>query len=269
MGLNPIAMIGAFLGPSLVFILVSGISSSELRHGHGGLSLIVCLVILCGIIVFIATPNRTKLLNFMTFTLIFAWIVGLVYGDSLYTTYFQPYLDVVNLNTYPSVNPARFKGSQLMDAGVIEFVPGSHLDLTKTYGFKNGDTYCVAPVVGPQQSGKQTTPPTYDFWAVGTNCCTGHSPNEYRCGEFANPMASKGLRLMRDDQRNFFRLAVEEAVASYNIRADHPVFMYWMDSPSAEINAYQDDGSAHFLSGVISFLLFQACITVIAFVAVM
>lgn len=161
---------------------------------------------------------------------------GWAVGDTLRGNFMGPYQDIQNLNTYPNVEPSLYKGSQLMDAGIIEFVPGSHIDLTKSYGFKSEDIYCVAPIVGPNTS----STPTYDFWAVGTNCCNGHTP-DYHCGEFRNAQARKGLRLMREEQRNYFRLAVEEAKAAYNIEAQHPVFMYWMESPSTEVDQYQED----------------------------
>merc|ERR1712217_485151 len=156
----------------------------------------------------------------------------------------SPYFDIQNLATYPSVDPTNYRGQQLMDAGQINFVPGTHLDLTKSMGFENLETYCVAPVtIG---TGANASLPYYDFWAVGLNCCSGHVP-DFHCGEYNNPKASSGLRLMRDDLRAFFRLAVQQAEAAYNIDAGHPVFLYWMQEPSTEIEAYQDDGYKYFL----------------------
>merc|ERR1719158_2377819 len=118
-----------------------------------------------------------------------------VFGDMNFWYNMQPFYDIENLNTYPNINPAKEKGQQLMDAGRVYFANDARLDDKYAMGFKNLDLYCVAPiVVGSDQLA------SYDFWAVGLNCCS----------EFNNPHARSGLRLMRDDQRPFFRLAVQQ-----------------------------------------------------------
>lgn len=99
----------------------------------------------------------------------------------------QPYYDIENLNTYPSINPAQEKGQQYMDAGRVYFADGTHLDKDFAHAFMNLDLYCVAPIVNGDDPLE-----TYDFWAVGINCCSGVSP-DFRCGEFNNPHARAGL----------------------------------------------------------------------------
>ena len=135
-------------------------------------------------------------------------MLAAILGDLNFWYYMQPYYDIENLNTYPSVNPAREKGQQLMDAGRVYFADGTSLDMKKAMAFKNLDLYCVAPIV---QGTEQLA--SYDFWAVGINCCSGVS-SDFRCGEFNNVHARAGLRVMKDDQRPFFRLAVQQAEAA-------------------------------------------------------
>merc|ERR1719487_3180586 len=114
--------------------------------------------------------------------------------------------------------------------------------------FKNRDTYCVAPIVINQTRNASS----FDFWAVGLNCCSGR-PGDFNCGEYNNPHASSGLRVMRDDQREFYRLAVKQAEAAYDLKAKHPLFFYWMEDPGAEIAAYMDEGFKYYMFGLVTF----------------
>lgn len=189
--------------------------------------------------------------TFATLLLLCAVVFAVVFGDMNFWTNMQPYYDWNNLQSYPSVDPSTEKGQQLMDAGRVYFSDGATLDLKKAMGFRNLDLYCVAPIVkGDQQL------ETYDFWAVGKNCCSGVS-SDFRCGEFNNPHARSGLRLMFDDQRPFFRLAVQQAEAAYRIKATHPLFFYWMGDPVAEVNWYRDEGFKYFLVGIFSHFAFN------------
>jgi len=198
--------------------------------------------------------------TFSTLALLLATVTAAMFGDMNFWFNMQPFYDIENLNTYPSVNPAREKGQQLMDAGRVYFADGTGLDMRKAMGFKNLDLYCVAPIVhGEEQLA------SYDFWAVGVNCCSGVS-SDFRCGEFNNPHARSGLRLMRDDQRPFYRLAVQQAEAAYNIKATHPLFFYWMQDPVAEMNAYRDDGFKYYLLGIFTHFAFNLFCVVCAVV---
>lgn len=183
-------------------------------------------------------------LVFLAAACFLAWLSGVGLGDLNYFYHLEPYYELLNLNSYNGVDPSNTHGNQLMDAGRITFASGSRLDLRKAVAFKNGDTYCAAPVV----SNLTSEHASYDFWAVGLNCCSG--PDDFSCGEFNNRHAISGLRAMRDYQNGFYTLAVHQAVASYDIKADHPLFLYWMQDPMNELGAYQDEGYKFFLLGV-------------------
>lgn len=191
--------------------------------------------------------------HFATLALLVATVTAGIFGDMNYWYNMHTFYDLENLNTYPSVSPAREKGQQLMDAGRVYFADGSVLDPKKAIAFKNDDLYCVAPIT----NGGNKNLDSYDFWAVGINCCSGVS-SDFRCGEFNNPHARAGLRLMRDEQRPFFRLAVQQAEAAYNIKSTHPLFFYWLQDPIAEMNSYRDDGFKYFLLGMFAHFGFNA-----------
>lgn len=162
---------------------------------------------------------------------------GLVIGDMNYTTNMYPYYDINTLANYSHVNPSIVQGNQFMDAGMIGFIKSAYLNITQSLGFKNKDIYCVAPIVAGDSQLR-----TYDFWAVGVNCCSGRRP-DFHCGEYDNPDAHSGFKLMSDDQKPFFRLAVQQAEAFLAIKVSHPVFLTWMQEPDSAVEAYQEAGT--------------------------
>jgi len=198
--------------------------------------------------------------NFSWIAMLVAVLFAGILGDMNFWYNMQPFYDIENLNTYPNVNPAKEKGQQLMDAGRVYFTSGARLNNKYAMGFKNLDLYCVAPIVVGDEAIA-----SYDFWAVGLNCCSGVA-SDFRCGEFNNLHARSGLRLMRDDQRPFFRLAVQQAEAAYNIKATHPLFFYWMQDPVAEMNSYRDDGFKYYLLGIFTHFAFNLFCVVFAVV---
>jgi hypothetical protein len=241
------ALVGCLFVPWLIFTTTFWLRSFELRRDSEAFSNALCYCILFPVLAFaymtcnLIQSGDAKPMAFLTLTSLLAWVLAFSQGDSNYQSFMRPYYDIGNLNTYPSVDPSKFMGTQLMDAGMVQFTKGSAIQLEKSVGFKNDDMYCVAPIGGSSNS--QTT---FDFWAVGLNCCSGHLP-DFKCGEYSNPSASWGLRLMDDSKRDMFRLAVKQAEAAFNLKAPHPVFMYWLTDPMAEVNAYQDDGFRFFI----------------------
>mmetsp|Transcript_62514 Transcript_62514/g.140999 ORF Transcript_62514/g.140999 Transcript_62514/m.140999 type:complete len:320 (-) Transcript_62514:95-1054(-) len=266
--MNLVAILVNVFVPWFVFASIYGVMSFSFHYQHPAAAwmLVVLGFLSVGVAAFLAQRTKQRerdpmWYTFATFALFLAVLLGTMFGDMNFWFNMQPFYDVENLNTYPSVNPAREKGQQLMDAGRVYFASGTGLDMSKAMGFKNQDLFCVAPIV---HGGEQLA--SYDFWAVGMNCCSGVSA-DFRCGEFNNPHARSGLRLMRDDQRPFFRLAVQQAEAAYNIKSTHPLFFYWMQDPVAEMNSYRDDGFKYYLLGIFTHFAFNLFCVVCAVVA--
>lgn len=200
-------------------------------------------------------------LTFFAVTSTAAWLFGTVAGSVNYSVNMEKYYDMRSLNSYANVDPSFMRGEQLMDAGVVTFKDGTHLDITRSMGFKSGGLYCVAPIVATNG-----TSDNVDFWAVGRDCCSGVQA-DFHCQGYNIPAAKSGLRLMDDADRAFYRLAVQQAEAMYagsGLRARHPLFFSWETDAPAVLEAWYQNGRRVFIAGVFSQLLLQAFMVAVA-----
>jgi len=202
------------------------------------------------------TTSGTNWYGFFFVTMAIALVLGAVFGNLNFSTTMIKYYEYENLDIFTEASPLFSKGEQLMDAGRVMFGNNSVLDTRRSMGFKNMDTYCVAPI-SIVQSGVTMPLQTYDFWAVGLNCCSSNAA-DFSCGEYANQQAHSGLRFLGDSQRDFFRLAVQEATAAYGIKAEHPLFFYWVQDPTAEMDSFKQEGYKYFLIGMLSHFAWQS-----------
>lgn len=198
-------------------------------------------------------------LLFLSASLLVAWILGYWMGDSNFSSNAKDYYDLQNLNSYSNVYPNRMVGQQMMDAGVVSFALGTKLDISKSMGFKDHVMYCVAPIV----FGNETSL-SYDFWAVGTDCCSGGQP-DFHCTNYNNPQANGGVRLLDSvGDRVFYRLAVQQAEATYNIKAATPVFFTWGSHSFEKTQARLSHAKESFNAWMMSYLVFQIFVVAMA-----
>lgn len=272
--LNVLAILLSAILPWLVFCVTLAALCFSLHYTNPGICYMLVCAMLCIVLVFcgLAANAIRKKRNpvlygyehnpnwhvFVFLTAFLAWVVALGAGDRLYTEKTMPYFSIVDLNTYQDVDPMHITGRQLADAGRVTFVPDVALDLQKSMGFKDDDVYCVAPIV---TRGKDLT--TYDLWAVGVNCCSGSSA-DFHCGAFKDPLAHGALRLMNDHQRPYYRLAVQQAEAAYNIQASHPVFFEWVEDANAITEGWSHSVYKTYVLLVFTHLAFQTFSVVVA-----
>jgi|EP00427_Karlodinium_veneficum_P021067 hypothetical protein len=207
---------------------------------------------------------------FLFVTGLLAVILGPIQGDGNFWSNMEPYYNLLNLNDYMSVDPTRMRGQQMMDAGRVTFLKGAVVDVRKAYAFQNMETYCVAPIT-IYNPGLGTPTPlfAYDFWAVGKNCCGGNSTSnvDFRCGAYNSQTAREGLRLMADDDRAFFRLAVQQAEAAHMVTATHPLFFSWTESAVAEMDGFRAAGYQMFAEVIIgSFCLQMLLVFIVSYI---
>jgi len=251
--INLIAIILNVFFPFFVFASVYCVMSFKFHYQSPGKCWLIVggLLLLCLFIGIMSCQARGRdrepmWLMYTTCSVLFAVIAGTVCGNMNYVFNMMPYYEIDSLNTYPSVNPALDYGQMLMDAGRIYFADGAGLDMQKAASFKNTDLYCVAPIVTGSEKLSH-----YDFWAVGMNCCSGVSP-DFRCGQFNNPKARSGIRLVWQSERPYYRLAVQMAAAQFDLYAPHPLFFTWVQDPVADLTEYLDAGWRFYCLGVVS-----------------
>merc|ERR1719420_2899893 len=194
---------------------------------------------------------------------ILAWILG----DGNYWQYMATYYNIQDLDTYVNVDPSTERGQSFMDGGQVYFKESSYVAVENANAFQNNGIYCVAPIVrqplanqgSAQEVDVQGTfampaSGTFDFWAVGINCCdpTGLA---FKCADVGNKMARAGLRVIRDDQRAFFYMAVQEWAAKYGLPTKHPLFFYWVVDPLATVTATKLKGTWNFYSHTLLYAL--------------
>lgn len=123
-----------------------------------------------------------------------------------------------------------------MDAGILYFAQNNHLDSMKSWHFKHRSLYCVAPVTNGATPGTQS----YDFWAVGEDCCST-TTSDFRCGpDWGSLTARAGIRVLDADELQNYRLAVQQAETLYGVVATHPIFFRWSKDPLHEVNSWNE-----------------------------
>eukprot|EP00438_Fugacium_kawagutii_P015657 Skav229954 [mRNA] locus=scaffold2665:281331:290326:- [translate_table: standard] len=253
--MNFVPFIVCTLVPWGMFVLVysllaaQGLLSFQIHYSQPilcNISVFVLLVIAIIILVKAMVTGRFKIFAgvaperepswwvFFALTLLLAWIMAFHQGDKNFQLT-SKYYDLANLNNYTQrgrrgkprwmVYPNRMLGQQLLDAGIVQFAPGSQVDVQKSMG----------------------------SWAPkGTDCCSG-SQADFTCRNYNNPQASGGIRL-----------AVQQAEATYNIKAAHPLFFHWEVDPSSQVSSWLMEGHQTFAAWMVSYLVFQLFLVAVA-----
>jgi hypothetical protein len=256
---------GCVVIPTLIFIATFWLISFNLRFWSNSLAFMGALVVLVVCLVFggmTAAAAMGKVsgnpawLGILFILSLSAWFYAFIAGNCNFHDNMQIFYELETMNVYESVDPSTSQGNQYMDFGVFNFASGASIDRKYTMAFVNEDVYCVAPI----KLGNSSMT-TYDYWAVGTNCCSKHLFN-FNCGAWNNPAARSGLRVMNEKDRSFYRLAVQQAEAAYDIPVHHPVFMTWVQNPADQILGYEQNGHLNLYLG--TFYVFFASFFLVA-----
>lgn len=270
--LNILPILLSLLVPWCVFVGAFSLAAFYIHYSHPILTKVLEFIALVLCIVFIADARQARVKgndggfyrSYFAIAVTVAMFGGFLAGDYTFWTYSAYAYELGHMATYTNVDPSSellwsgelqpTRGRQFQDAGIIYFKSNVKLDINKSSSFKMGKLYCVAPIVNPA-CGKDCG---HDFWAVGVDCCSEDSAH-FQC-DMNNTHAKSGLRVMDEAARPFYRLAVLQAEGAHALHSPHPVFLYWLQDPIAEVTKWEKKSYKRFVLAMIFVFLLNAAI---------
>lgn len=256
--MNIIPMFLNLFAPWAFYIFVVTIATFHMRHESPWLCLIIlgfCWLV-WGITFFIAARAKRRnpdptWFTYFALMMFVAVLVGTLFGSYNYSRNLNPYYTLNDLKVISHLDPGKERGQNVMDAGIFYFSEGTHVNGHKSWHFKDGTLYCVAPIVS---AGGSPETQSYDFWAVGKDCCS-MSSSDFRCGDTSNPTSRSAIRIFDDADIQHYRLAVEQAETLYNVMATHPIFFEWYIDPLEHVGAWNEKGFKWYLRSIAAFFV--------------
>lgn len=262
-------MLTSWLVPWALYGVVMSILSFTMHYNSPGFTrLVLTVVAIFVLLVFIKAVGALKSEDkrgaawsmVLALSLLGAYVAGTLAGEDNYATYTRNFYIALDLNTYYDVDPSTSVAGSFMDGARVTFSEGSKVDVERAIGFMNKDIYCVAPII----KGANQTAGTFDFWAVGKNCCPGRAADFGTCADHDDPAVHSGLMVMDENLKPFYRLAVQQAEATWGITAAHPVFYKWLADPDSQLRFYEEKGYQYVFKGLLIFLGCQGLFALIA-----
>lgn len=265
---NSIPIVFNILCPWAVFVWTTTCLVGRLRHEHLGYSIVLTFVALIPTFTYgyfshqawVERDPNPLWFKFGSITSTIAYVLAFCAGFAIFHSYLFPYFLLEDMKFYMDLDVTNKQGKNMMDAGRIEFIPGTHLDLGRSWHYTYGNVYCVVPIVGP--SGKPAND-IYDFWAVGLNCCATTSA-DFRCQEYNNARVHSGLRSLDWFSEPFYEKAILQAESIHNITAKHPLFFQWTEDPFFVMDTWRQEGWRAYLAVVLSYLIICIFSTLLA-----
>jgi len=269
--LNSIAMVEAVLVPSSIFIVVYWLLSFQAHDYYPTQT--VALALLCILVpaglwhrVWVQQTDMRDLSHrepnwffFLAAACSVAWLSGFALGTINWTTFMHRYYQYSDLAMITGVSTRATPGGAVLDAGVIEFTHNTDVSEDLNMGYKAGDLFCVAPIV--TRAVNSSAPATYDYWAVGMNCCDPFKAKIFQCGDVLEDQARGGLRLMDTSDISSFRKAIQMAEQEYHIKAgNNPLLLFWEGDAIKEIELAYATGWKAFWQNSIAFVGLAAAV---------
>lgn len=248
--MNAVPMFLNLLAPWVTFTVCCGLTSFWLLYREPQLvTSMLALFALCWLfLVAAALYARRKeaeptWLTYAAAAVGVALLTGTKCGLDNYAAYSRPFYAIRDLKGVHQIDAGRELGQDVLDAGVMYFADGNHLDPLRSWHFKDRTLYCVAPVVS---NGSAPLTHSYDYWAVGKDCCST-TTSDFRCGpDWASAATRAGIRVLDESDLVGYRLAVKQAEALYGVLAAHPIFLTWAADPLGEVNSWRAQALRNF-----------------------
>mmetsp|Transcript_54916 Transcript_54916/g.130912 ORF Transcript_54916/g.130912 Transcript_54916/m.130912 type:complete len:326 (+) Transcript_54916:165-1142(+) len=261
--------------PFLVFLFVN-LAFLYVYHSAAPL---VWLLIITGLLASLAslllgaTQNfgtSSRLVLFLSAGCFLAILTGTLIGYEVYRHYLTHYWFTHEADSYSDVlstEPAAAYAS----AGKLLFDVDARIDLARTVGYRNGSTYCAAPISDTMHLQEEAVSAELGFWAVGIDCCGARG--EFACDDALNPRARGGVVINDESSvtttaREHFMRALHQAEAVYQIHAAaQPVFVRWVVDPdTVELNVFRS-GAGYIFAASAAYLLLCLLVTFCIFSA--
>jgi len=185
-------------------------------------------------------------------------LVGGCVGFSCYELQLAHFWFLNDGHVYTNVLPSD-PAAGYVDAGKLLFTEDSRVDTSRSLGYQDGNTYCVAPIMDDSDHGD------VEFWAAGVNCCS--SRGNFVCDDAFEPEARGGaiirsVSALSSDVRDKYALAVRQAEAAFEIASTpDPLFVRWVQDPQLLQDDFWHVGCGVIIAGCGVYLLLQ-CIFV-------
>jgi len=193
------------------------------------------VVAICAVGPFVSFPGGRKVVRIGPITPMLhflAIILGILTGLYAYEAFMWLTYTISFGREYSNVLASE-SSAAYWDAGSMWFAQTSNVDTSRSVGYMDESTYCVAPILdsGPQQT-------TVGFWAVGMDCCGERGA--FECHNAGLSDARGAVRVpmgggMLEWSHKSFERAVKQAAAVHGLTPESdPMFVYWVRDPKQE-----------------------------------
>mmetsp|Transcript_35324 Transcript_35324/g.77368 ORF Transcript_35324/g.77368 Transcript_35324/m.77368 type:complete len:289 (+) Transcript_35324:115-981(+) len=223
---------------------------------------VTILVSICFGLMFMVMDRTTKkggVYLTLGVCLLLATFLGSMLGMWTYQTYTKVYFAYSEYREYNNVIASESAAAHA-DAGKIVFAKGTRVDTMKAVGYKDGSTYCVAPISDSAMTGR------VEFWAVGVDCCAAREDiwcDSARDGDARSGVVSLDysgfMDVIQESKYDMYQKAVKVAESQFDIvSSPDAMFVRWVRDPTHIQDEFWKMGFGVYIITILGYLVFCA-----------